>query len=95
MKYLKTSPVPHTTENPIEFIGVSIDGVSVGTFIQGNPEFVIEADTVYLNFPLDPSAINVGSHTADVTVNNGWEDKTMSFPFVRPILPDFTVYISG
>ena len=95
MKHLKTSPVPHTTENPIESITVSIDGTQIGVFVDGNPEFVVENDTVYLDYLLDPAIITVGSHNADVIIDNGWEALTVNFPFERPVLPVFTVYISG
>jgi hypothetical protein len=95
MKYLKTSPVPHTADAPIESIAVAVDGNPVGTFVVGNPEFVIENDTVYLNYPLDPNVISVGNHSADVTIDNGWEAATVNYPFVRPVLPAFTVFISG
>jgi len=95
MKHLKTSPVLHTTENPIESITVSIDGDQVGVFVEGNPEFVVESDTVYLDYLLDPIIITVGSHSADVIIDNGWEVLSINYPFERPVLPVFTVYISG
>ncbi len=95
MKYLKTSTVPHTTTEPIESITLEIDGTQMGVFVEGNPEFVVDTDTVYLNFPLDPATVAVGNHDADVTIDNGWEAMTISHPFVRPVLPVFTVYISG
>ena len=33
MKYVKTSPVPHTEDAPIESIVVDIDGSPVGIFV--------------------------------------------------------------
>lgn len=95
MKYLKTSPVPHTVAEPIESMSLVLDGTPIGTFTEADPEFVVDVDTAYLNYPLDPAVVAVGSHTADVTIDNGWESMTVSFPFVRPVLPMFTVYISG
>jgi hypothetical protein len=97
MKHLKTSPVPHTTDNPIESMSIVLDGTPMGTFVEADPEFMVdtETSTAYLDFVLDPAVVAVGDHIADVTVDNGWEAMTISYPFVRPVLPIFVVYISG
>ena len=95
MKYLKTSPVPHTATEPIESVTVTVDGAQVGVFVAGDNEFVVDADTMYLNYALDPAVIAVGPHDADVSIDNGWEAMTIAHPFVRPVLPVFTVYIAG
>jgi len=95
MKYVKTSPVPHTVDAPIESMTVDIDGSPVGTFVEGDAEFVIENETVHLKYALDPAVIGVGDHSASVTISNGWEEMEINYPFVRPLLPVFTVFISG